>query len=137
MAKQRTLPQLKKQLWNLFAEYIKLRASSDGEYCRCFTCGKSLKIGTQGCNAGHYLPKGAYPGLYFHEMNVHPQCYSCNGPKQGNQIVFRENLISKYSEDMVMALESARHEPSGWVRTDYMEKIEHYKEKIRTLKLQF
>jgi len=134
MAKQKSLPKLKKELWKWFALYIKHKYSLDGVNCRCYTCGKHLKIGHQGCHAGHYLPKGGYSGLYFDENNVRPQCFGCNGPKQGNQIKFREHLIRELGAEVIHELEARRHEPLGWKRADYMDKIGYYMDKVKEMK---
>ena len=136
--KQKSLPKLKKELWNLFAEYIKLEYSEDGEYVRCYTCDKLLKIGTPNCHAGHYLNKSTYSGLYFNENNVRPQCgMPCNGPRHGSPIEFREHLLREIGQKAVEELESRRHEPLTWKRPDYMERIEYYRIKIKELKAQF
>ena len=131
--KQKSLPKLKKELWTWFALYIKHKYSLDGENCRCFTCGKHLKIGHQGCHAGHYLPKGGYSGLYFDEMNVRPQCYFCNRTLQGDQLKFREHLVRECGADAIHELEARRREPSTMKRADYMDKIEYYKDKVKKM----
>ena len=139
MAKKlKTLPKLKKQLWDLFSLYIKLKYSGDGENVRCYTCGKPLKIGTSNCHGGHYLNKTSYPGLYFDENNVRPQCgMPCNGPRQGSPIEFRIHLIGEIGEDAVLDLEDIRHDPVKWTRSDYMYKIEYYTEQVKILKDSF
>lgn len=138
MKKQKSLPKLKKELWKWFSLYVKLKYSLDGENCRCYTCGKPLKIGTSNCHAGHYLNKTAYPALYFNENNVRPQCgMPCNGPRQGSPIEFREHLISEIGLEDVHDLERRRHDIIKWVRSNYMEKIEYYRGKIEKFKSQF
>ena len=90
MSKRKTkgIAALKKDLWKHFALFIKLKYSSDGQYTECYTCGRSLEIGTSSCHAGHWLTKKGYPVHYFHENNVRPQCYHCNINLSGNTLSF-------------------------------------------------
>ena len=133
MAK-RTVSALKKRLWKIFAEYIKRKYSEDGIYCKCFTCGATMEIGTSNCQAAHYLPKGGYPYHYFNEENVRPGCFRCNISLLGNTVAFRENLIAEIGEDKVLELENTRHTREKRGVVYYEEKIEEYKKKLEEIK---
>ncbi len=77
---------LKRKLWKVFATFIKKR---DGNIC--FTCGR--KGEGSGIHAGHFINKSVGgAALYFHEENVHAQCYNCNINLGGNQYVYGEKL---------------------------------------------
>ena len=59
---------LKRKLWKVFADYIKLR-----DKYTCFTCGR--KGEGSGIHAGHFINKSIGGiSLYFHEENVRAQC---------------------------------------------------------------
>ena len=90
--KKRGLDKAKKDLWKVFTKYIKLKHSPDGVTCSCYTCGKTLIIGTKDCQGGHYYKKVGYPSLYFDENNVRPQCIYCNKRAEGKKQEFRHNL---------------------------------------------
>jgi len=131
MPKQKTVGKLKKDLWKVFALYVKQRESKDGETCSCISCGSTLQIGTSNCQAGHYYPKGGFPGLYFEEDNVFPQCYRCNVNLGGNTQLYRENLITRIGIERVERLDSLRHQLKRYTRSDVIEMIEHYKLKLK------
>ena len=133
MAKKKTLTQLKKELWKMYALYIKKKYSYNGTHCKCYTCGSDLTIGTYNCQCGHYYPKGGYPALYFHENNTRPQCYHCNINLSGNSPIFRERLIKEIGEDGVAELDNTRHLTIKRTRSDYEELIKKYKLKIKEL----
>lgn len=91
---KKTSAQLKRKLWPIFAQYIKLRDKGI-----CFTCG--AKVEGQALHAGHFIPKGA-GGLilYFNEDNVHAQCAKCNLFLSGNQYVYGKKLGEKKVKEL-------------------------------------
>lgn len=117
--------QLKKLLWKVFSEYIKLRDNH-----KCFTCGRICE--GQGCHAGHFVPKSV-GGLilYFDEENVHCQCYNCNINLGGNQYEYAKRLGFRLANKLVNS--------KGKIVKDFpfLEKIDFYKKKINTLKSQY
>ena len=128
--KAKNLSKLKAEAWGLYAQIIKLRYAENG-YCKCFTCQKPIKLGTSDCHAGHYLPRGAYPGLTFHIDNVRPQCFRCNVHLHGNTIEFRERLVCEIGIEKVEALESARHEEIKLSKSNYVEMILNFKKVLK------
>jgi hypothetical protein len=134
MAKRKppTISNLKKKLWKIFAEYIKAKDSVDG-YCRCYTCRKTLTLGTIDCQAGHWLPKGSYDFLYFNEMNVKPQCSYCNLALMGNQEEFRRALVNEHGAEAIEEMYQSRRTLGGRRRDWYLEKIEEYTAKLKSL----
>lgn len=127
--KTKSLPKLKKEALDLFAQLIKLEHQRDGKM-RCYTCGKPLQPNTTDCQLGHYLPRGAYPGLTFERKNVRLQCMRCNVWLHGNTFEFRERLIKELGEYTVLELESKRHNSVKLTRSDYLKMIQEFKEEI-------
>ena len=132
MAKK-TLSNLKKDLWKVFALYIKMKYSTDYKQTRCFTCDMPLTIGTSNCQAGHYYTKKGYPALYFNENNVRPQCYHCNINLSGNTVIFGERLEAEIGKQQMEHLKIIRHNSIKLMRSDYEDKIQEYKMKIMDL----
>lgn len=56
-------------------------------------------------HAGHYLSRGARPGLRYVEANIAKQCMPCNVHLSGNQVNFRLGLIARIGVAAVEALE--------------------------------
>lgn len=129
--KQKTVGQLKKELWKIFSKLIKLRYSEDGEHCPCFTCGRVMKIGDSSTHAGHWMPKGGYSYLYFHECNVRPQCYHCNINLSGNSEVFRRNLEIEVGTAVIEEMFENRHKIEKRGRQWYLDQIEYYKDELK------
>ena len=136
MRKAKSLSKLKKEALDLFSKIIKLRYAVRGEL-RCFTCGSPIQISTSNCHAGHYLSRGAYPGLTFHEDNIRVQDYRCNCHLHGATPEFRIRLIDEIGIERVEALESSRHTQVKYSRNDYLEMIQKFKEEIQILESDF
>ena len=86
------------------------------------------------CQLGHFLSRGAYPGLTFHSDNSRVQCYRCNVHLHGNVIEFRERLINEIGYNKVTALELSRHTQVKWSRNDFHEMIDRFSAEIKELK---
>lgn len=133
MKKPVSLPMLKKKALDLFSQRTKLRAFSEGKMF-CYTCDSPLVLNSSNCQLGHYLSRGAYPGLTFHPDNSRLQCYRCNCHLHGNLIEFRERLIREIGESEVLKLESSRHDQVKWSRSDFHNMIDDFKAEINYLK---
>jgi len=108
---------LKRKLWSIFSSYIKRKEKNI-----CFTCGR--KSEGSGSHAGHFVPKSVGGlALYFHEGNVHCQCYNCNINLGGNQYIYGKKL----GEEKVKELYALKSKYTKWSAEEYLEKIEHYK----------
>ena len=132
MKKPVSVPKLKAKALNLFSQVVKLRAFRDGKMF-CYTCNSPLILNTTNCQLGHYLSRGAYPGLTFHPDNSRLQCYRCNVHLHGATIEFRERLINEIGMGAVMQLEGFRHMTVKWSRSDFHSMIDTYSEEIKTL----
>ena len=116
--KKQSISQLKKKLWKEFSLFIRQR-----DKFTCFTCGRKGEGG--GIHAGHFISKSVGGiALYFHEENVHAQCYNCNINLSGNQWEYGQRL----GEKKVAELQKIRQQINKWSEVDYIKKIEHYKE---------
>ena len=131
--KKVTLPKLKKKALDIYSELVKLRAARDGKLY-CFTCSSPLKLNTSNCQLGHFLSRGAYPGLTFHPDNSRVQDYRCNVMLHGATIEFRTRLICEIGRPRVEKLEAQRFDSVKWSRTDFLSMIDQFKEEINTLK---
>jgi 5-methylcytosine-specific restriction endonuclease McrA len=92
--KKKTPGKLKKDLWKVFSLFIRQR-----DNFTCFTCGRKGEGG--GMHAGHFISKAVGGlALYFHEENVHAQCYHCNINLGGNQYEYSKRLGAEKSEEL-------------------------------------
>lgn len=120
-AKKKSNAKLKKELWKVFSTYIRTR-----DKFSCFTCGR--KGEGSGIHAGHFISKSVGGiALYFHEENVHAQCYNCNINLGGNQYIYGTKLGEKKVKEL--------YQIKNQITKDYPfeEKIEYYKQKIKEL----
>lgn len=115
---------LKRKLWKAFSLYIRER-----DKYTCFTCGRQAK--GSGMHAGHFISK-AIGGiaLYFHEDNVHAQCYNCNINLGGNHYIYGKELGEERAEELYRIKNQVTEK---WSEEDYLEKIEHYERKNKEI----
>jgi len=69
--------------------------------------------------------------LYFHEQNVHCQCYRCNINLGGNGAVYAKNFVDKYGQeafDEIMRLKDQGYKK--YTIQDYKDLTEEYKKKV-------
>jgi hypothetical protein len=94
-----TIKSLKKEVWDLFSEYIRRSEADKDEYCVCVTCG--YRDHWKGMQAGHYIHGTSFliPEL------VHPQCPQCNGFKAGMAIEYKEFMLKIYGQRFLDKLE--------------------------------
>src|SRR3990167_4701828 len=125
MKKDKSISQLKKDLWKVFSLFIRLRDKGI-----CFVCGR--RASGSGYHASHFIPK-SIGGLvlYFSEKNVFGCCYNCNINLGGNLYEFGMKLCKK----KVNELKKIKLETKGvvWDRADYLKKIEFYRAKVKEL----
>lgn len=117
----------------MISELVKLRAASEGKLF-CYTCDKPLKLNSSDTHLGHFLSRGAYPGLTFHSDNSRPQCYRCNVHLHGATIEFRTRLICEIGKARVEALEAQRFDQVKWSRNDFHDMIDKFSQEIKELK---
>jgi hypothetical protein len=116
-----SISKLKKKLWIVFSKYIKQRDKNI-----CFTCGRFAE--GSGMHSGHFITKSVGGiALYFHEENVHAQCYNCNINLSGNIWEYGKRL----GEKKVAELYKIKQQTNKWSSQDYEDKIKHYEQKLQ------
>lgn len=125
MPKRKPITKLKKDAWDWFSKYIRLRdcllTSGTKEYGNCFTCGRSYSF--KQLQAGHFVDSRTKPVL-FNEDIVHAQCYACNVPKKGNKDEYTPKMIEMFGTKKVLEFLELRHnKDKTWTREE-LESIE-------------
>lgn len=123
---QRDVPKLKRKLWKVFSLWIKTR-----DKFTCFTCGR--KGEGQGMHCGHYIPKSICgPGLYFHELNNHAQCFNCNINLGGYGAMYDINMTKKYGQEEVDKLWKIKADMSlQWDWRTLVSQIAYYTNQLK------
>lgn len=108
----------------------------------CVSCGvvnPQMTTGGQ-WDAGHFLSRGAYPELRFHEDNVAKQCKSCNAgsgkfahKERTVSQRFEEELRRRIGDERVDALKAA-HPLHKWDRDELIAKKAYYVAALKELK---
>ena len=131
---------MKRKLWGVFSLYIRNRDTDQDGYGNCISCQKPIQLGTQDCQAGHYIPKGKGGSHYFGlprfagdelaERNCNAQCGSpCNISEGGNFINYEIGLREKYGSPATDELKEAGAVNPVFKRTkpDLIEIINYYR----------
>jgi hypothetical protein len=112
---------LKRKLWFVFSTWIKMRDKNT-----CFTCGRIAE--GSGMHSGHFIPKSVGGiALYFHEKNVHAQCYNCNINLGGNQWEYGKRLGIETVDELYRIKNQVTEK---WTVEDYENKIKLYESRI-------
>jgi len=93
-----------------FQKMIRYESVDDDGLVRCVTCPNSAHWRNQGSamHAGHYV-SGRAVSVLFEPSNCHPQCYTCNVHRSGNQEVYSEFMIARYGVDEIQRLRKLRN----------------------------
>lgn len=130
---KKSLGKLKKKLWGIFSEYIRLRDSDQDGNCVCVTCG--LRTYWKNLQAGHFI-SGRNNGVLFDERNVHGQCKVCNLWKHGNLEEYYPFMMKKYGNEIIESIKENKRNPPkltvGW----YEQSITYYEDKVLKLKFE-
>lgn len=124
MRKPPTNAKLKKKFWKVFSLYIRTR-----DNWKCVTCGT---VGSgSGIHAGHYITKSVGGlSLYFHEQNVHAQCYRCNIHLSGNWTAYRKFILNTYGQEVDDQLMELKDKGFRQISSEeYIALTEEYKKK--------
>jgi len=128
MAKLKSLPKLKKDVWYEFSRFIRLRdairTTGNCNSAVCITCGKLELITNMDC--GHCFSR-QYTNTLFHEKNNHAQCKGCNGFRSGEQYLYCIEIDKLYGDGTAEMLNSMRHETRRFSRQELIEMKEYYK----------
>ena len=132
--KNKTKAKCKKDAWDAFAKYIKLRdalrTTGSPDYCECFTCDRSGHI--SGFDAGHFIP-GRHNANLFSERGVQAQCKECNAWHGGRQLEYRRQIIKLYGEGVDEELEEEERKIVKYSKADFIEIRDKYRERLRNM----
>lgn len=128
---------LKRKLWKIFSEYIRLRDSDEKGYVKCCTCSNLYywKDSKGRAQAGHFIPAKGSPSILFDEVNVNHQCSKCNG-NQGEQYLYALFLIDKYGQKEVDRLFELKGKPFKFTKEWLEEKLKFYTKKVADMKIE-
>ena len=132
--KQKTLPQLKKDLDFIFKKKVRLRDCDSHGIAECISCGKGIMYKTAEYHAGHYVPVSRGCKHRWTNENVNVQCSSCNVWKRSNPHEYRKGLIDKYGADIEKHIWETRHETFKPTRDWLIQRIKEEKAEVEILK---
>lgn len=124
MAKKvKTIPQLKKILWELCKKECRRRQQNAVGDIYCYTCGKRLESGGD-MHTAHFIPSSVCGiGLRFDLDNLRVCCYVCNVHKSGNWTEYLPRMVAEVGQEKVDALLRRKHEFTKGDRIFYEKKI--------------
>ena len=125
--KNKTLPQLIKELDKWFSLYIRQKDANFKGFVKCYTCDK--KMNWKESDAGHYIKRN-HLGARWDERNVKPQCARCNRWLNGNQDEFAVRLMEDYGSDILEELQELKRTVFKPTREGLKQQIEIYKLKV-------
>ncbi len=136
LKKQPKISTLKRKLWKIFSEYIRLRdcLATTGlkDYGKCVTCGRDVP--RKLLQAGHFVA-GRHSNNLFSERGTHAQCYNCNINLKGNTLEYRRQIIKLYGEGVDEELEMEDRIIRKFTIPELEELKTLYKEKIKRLEI--
>jgi hypothetical protein len=131
--KRKKLPSissLEKKADAVFSQYIRLRDADEGGTVSCVTCQKLLFWKEAHC--GHFIKRGNR-AVRYDEKNCNSQCPRCNHFLGGNDAVYAVFIIDRYGRETYDELMAARGKECKRYRSDYLELIEAYQNKVKEL----
>ena len=133
-AKRKSVSKLKKEVWDIFSKYIRLRDCLETTGCKafalCVTCDRRYHLKL--LQAGHFISGRHNAGL-FSEKGTHAQCYNCNINLKGNTLEYRRKIIQLYGEGYDEVLEAEARPVRKFTRPELEDLKRYYTEKIREL----
>jgi hypothetical protein len=122
MKKSTPLPKLLEKTQKVFNAYIRARDKELG----CISCGAEVE------QAGHYHSQGHHSALRFNPINTNGQCRRCNMFLHGNLIKYRQGLVDRYGEMVVLDLEDSanKNRLKKWSRDELEQLISQYKQTL-------
>lgn len=134
MKKKVTISSMKKKIWPLFSQYIRVRDCLKTTGCAafglCITCGKRYHIKL--LQAGHFI-LGRHNSNLFSFEGTHAQCYNCNINLRGNTLEYRRQIIKLYGEGADVELEKEARQIKKFTIPELEELWSYLRELIKEL----
>lgn len=134
LKKQPKISTLKRKVWAVFSEYIRLRDCLETTglrgYGECITCSKTVP--RKLLQAGHFI-SGRHNANLFSERGTHAQCYNCNINLRGNTLEYRRQIIKLYGEGADTELEREAHQIKQFTIPELEGLLELYKTRVKDL----
>lgn len=121
-----------KKLDTIFSEYIRRKYADKNGIVKCYTCNVKKYWKGQGMQAGHLISRKSRI-LRWSELNVRPQCYSCNCHFYGRQLEFAMQLNQEYGYNIAEELLIESKKTIKQSDEDLKNLIKLYEDKIKTL----
>jgi 5-methylcytosine-specific restriction endonuclease McrA len=132
MKPKKSIPKLKKEVWEVFSRYIRLRdalrTTGTQDYVACISCGKVIP--TSESQAGHFISR-RHGATLFDETNVHAQCVRCNVFLHGNLLDYRTQLNKLYGDNYDVILKERGATAKRFTKEELNKLKEEYKQKIK------
>lgn len=132
--KRTTVSKMKKKVWAVFSEYVRMRDCLKTTGCAsfglCITCSKKYHFKL--LQAGHFI-SGRHNNNLFSERGTHAQCYNCNINLKGNTLEYRRKIIEMYGEGADLELEEEARQIKKFTILEMEELLEYYKQRISEL----
>jgi len=103
--KLKPIPKLKKDVWKVFSQYIRLRdclaTTGTREWGICITCDKRFHFKKLQC--GHFTD-GRHNSVLFDSRNSNGQCAGCNIFGYGKKAVYSVKMLDRYGAKILKEL---------------------------------
>ena len=126
MTRKKLIPRLDK----VFSQWIRQKDADHRGYVECWTCGKVLPWSR--VDAGHFQSRAKF-STRWHEMNVKPQCKSCNGFRSGEQYIFARKLDAVYGEGTAEEIERISNQTRKYSVEELEALVDVYNRRLRKL----
>lgn len=127
MTKKPSLRSLKKKVWKVFSQWIRLKDADEGGTVQCYTCGCLMHW--KESHAGHAIP-GRHNAVLFDEDIVKTQCPKDNLFGGGMYHVFATKLIKEHGMEWWEAKLAGAKQVVKWTAADLEEKLQFYNRKV-------
>lgn len=105
------------------ARYENIKKKNNEWVGTCITCGRTLPVAS--LQGGHFISRGCIP-LRWDKRNVHCQCQSCNGYKNGAYIEYSHWFIKQYGAEMFDAYVNVyKNWKQGKIQTVKMDELKN------------
>ena len=117
-----------------FNLWVRLSHCDSNGIVKCYTCGK-FKHYKDNMHAGHFMGSARMP-TKWDEMNVKPQCFTCNTTNEGMHHEFAELLDEQYGKGTAAALKIKSLTYYKYDSFQIEAKIKYYRDAVKILEQQ-